>query len=499
MSKIVNIFFDIFLSSFYPSIRGELNSMKKVVLYPRVSTKGQVEDGYSLDFQVEKMLAYCKAMDYAVVGIYSDNGYSGANLERPGIQRIIQEAPTGKFDAVIVYKLDRLSRSQKHTMYMLEDVFIPNDIAFVSMSESFDTSTQFGIAMVGILSVFSQLERANIAERTFDGRKGRAKKGSWHGGGYDPIGYDYIDGELVINRVEAEQVRMVYEYYAAGMTITEISRRMEQFTTKHGDWHHPETIANVLDNPLYAGIIHFEDVRTPDSHTAIISKELYNNVADMRSGVHKHIKKDSKYLLSGLVYCKNCGARYFVKKNPNGNLFYCCHSRAKVNKLMVKDPLCKNKNWKMEELEQAVYEEIKRLADNPHLLYELKKTPSDKEESEGHNPKVHEEVDNINRQIGTLMDLYQANDNTIQIEDVAQRIDELYQKKVELLNIIKPTKDKERYTKSFNVENARLIISDLPAAMREGNINMVRYSLLRLLDMIEVEGKKVCFHWSFVK
>ena len=475
--------------------------MKKVVLYPRVSTKGQVEDGYSLDFQVEKMLAYCKAMDYAVVGIYSDNGYSGANLERPGIQRIIQEAPTGKFDAVIVYKLDRLSRSQKHTMYMLEDVFIPNDIAFVSMSESFDTSTQFGIAMVGILSVFAQLERANIKERTFDGRKGRAKKGSWHGGGYDPIGYDYIDGKLVINKKEAEQVRMVYEYYAAGMTITEIIRRMEHFTTKHGDWHHPETIANVLDNPLYAGIIHFDNVKTPDSHTAIISKELYNNVADMRSGVHKHTKKDSKYLLSGLVYCKNCGARYFVKKNPNGNLFYCCHSRAKVNKLMVKDPNCKNKNWKKEELEQAVFTEIQRLADNPHLLYELKKIPSEEgSNSESSNPAVHEEIANINKQIGTLMDLYQANDNTIQIEDVAQRIDELYQKKVELINIIKPTKDKERHTKSFNVENARLIISDLPAAMREGTSNneYVRYSLLRLLDKIVVDEGVLHFQWSFV-
>ena len=470
--------------------------MKKVVLYPRVSTKGQAEDGYSIDFQIEKMIAYCKAMDYAVVGIYSDNGYSGANLERPGIQRIIEEAPTDKFDAVLVYKLDRLSRSQKHTMYLLEDVFIPNDIAFISMSESFDTSSQFGIAMVGILSVFAQLERANIKERTFDGRKGRAKEGSWHGGSFHPIGYDYIDGELVINEKEAEQVRMVYEYYAAGLTITEISQRMNGFTTKHGDWHHLGTIANVLDNPLYVGTVHFDDVLTPDSHDPIISKELFEKVERIRSGIHKYTKKESKYLLSGLVFCKNCGARYFVKKNPNGNLFYCCHSRAKVNKLMVKDPSCKNKNWRKDDLETLVYNEILKFAENPHLMYEVKKLPP--EYTDGNqNKQVHEDIDRINVEIGRLMDLYQANDATIQVDEIAQRIDELYQQKVSLLQSIKPSNTDDNNIKAFNVENAKLLIADLPAAMREGNADIVRFSLLRLLDRIEVDGEKAHFLWSF--
>ena len=474
--------------------------MKRVILYPRVSTKGQAEDGYSLDFQVEKMLAYCKALDYAVVGIYSDNGYSGSNLERPGIQRIIEEAPQDKFDAVIVYKLDRLSRSQKHTMYMLEDIFIPNDIAFISMSEAFDTSSQFGIAMVGILSVFAQLERENIKTRTFDGRKGRAKEGGWHGGGTHPIGYDYIEGKLVINEKEAEQIRRVYELYAMGTTITEICRRMEGLKTKHGDWRHPGTVANVLDNPLYSGTVHFDDVLTPDSHTAIVPPELYNTVASMRAGEYKKTKKDSKYLLSGMVYCKNCGARYFVKKNPNKNLFYCCHSRAKVNKLMVKDPTCKNKNWRKEELENAVYEEIKRLADNPHLLYELKKIPSGNTDGSDQQ-QVRGEITDINTEIGRLMDLYQSNDSLLQVDDIAKRIDELYHEKVSLLYKITPKNsmnNKDRYTKLFDVERARLIIADLPAAMRENNLDIVRYSLLRLLDKIEVDGENLFFHWSFV-
>ena len=473
--------------------------MKRVILYPRVSTKGQAEDGYSLEFQKEKMLAYCKAMDYAVVGIYSDNGYSGSNLERPGIRRIIDEAPQGKFDAVIVYKLDRLSRSQKHTMYMLEDVFIPNDIAFISMSEAFDTSTQFGIAMVGILSVFAQLERENIKSRTFDGRKGRAKEGKWHGGSTDPIGYDYIDGELVINEKEAVQVRMVYEYFAAGLTITEISRRMNGFTTKHGDWHHPGTIANVLDNPLYAGTVHFDDVLSPESHDPLISQELFDRVAAIRSGIHKYTKKDSKYLLSGMVYCARCGARYFVKKNPNKNMFYCCHSRAKVNKLMVKDPTCKNKNWRKGDLEDAVYKEVVKFAENPHLMYEVKKTPPAAADG-NQNQQVQGEIERTSAEIGRLMDLYQANDTTIQVEEIAQRIDELYQHKVSLLQSIKPSiANKNSTIKAFSVENARLLIADLPAAMREGSVDIARYSLLRLLDKIEVDGENLHFQWSFAE
>lgn len=473
--------------------------MKRVVLYPRVSTKGQAEDGYSLNFQVEKMINYCKAMDYAVVGIYSDDGYSGSNLERPGIKRIIEESTQDKFDAVIVYKLDRLSRSQKHTMYMLEDVFIPNDIAFISMSEAFDTSTQFGIAMVGILSVFAQLERENIKQRTFDGRKGRAKEGKWHGGNSHPIGYDYIEGELVINDKEAEQVRRVYELYANGTNITEICRQMDGYETKHGDWHHPQTVANVLDNPLYVGTVHFDDVTAPDSHTAIVSKELNDTVKAMRTRELKYgTKKDSKYMLSGLVYCKNCGARYFVKKNPNKNLFYCCHSRAKVNKAMIKDATCKNRNWRKDDLEKAVYNEIKRLADNPHLLYELKKKPSAATDGDN-NEQVRGEIDDVNKDIGKLMDLYQANDRLLQVDDIAKKIDALYQKKIGLLQQIEPKNSTiNRHTKVFDIERARLIILDLPAAMQEDNIDMVRYFLMCLLDKIEIDGDNLQFHWSFV-
>lgn len=472
--------------------------MKNVAIYLRVSTLNQAEEGYSLTFQKEKIIAYCKARDFAITNIYSDNGYTGSNLERPGIEQLIEDSENKKFDAVIVYKLDRLSRSQKDTLFLIEDIFIPNEISFVSIQESFDTSTPFGIAMCGLLSVFAQLERSSIAERTLSGRISRAKEGKWKGGGPHPIGYDYIDGELVVNESEAAQVRQVYELYASGVPITAICERMDGKKTKHGDWHHPETVANILDNPLYVGTIHFDSVQSPNSHTAIVPKNLWETVQHIRSRIGKYPMKESQYLLTGLVFCGNCGSRYFVKKNPNGNKFYCCHSRAKVNRKMIKDPSCKNKNWPLHELERVVFEEINKLADNLNLVRKMKKEPLGGS-TEG-NKSVKSEVDGISSEINRLMDLYQQNDQMIQVGEIAQRIDELYHKKVRLLESVDENRTKKR---AFNKERAIVILKDLQAAMRENNtsdnIKFIRYSLLQLVDRIEVLGEEVHFLWSFAE
>lgn len=486
------VFCSIMYKKLKKCIRGAFG-MKRVGIYGRVSTDGQKENT-SIPEQKEKLLAFCKAKGWVCVDIFIDPGYSGATLERPAMERMIQAVEDGKIDVVLVTKLDRLSRSQKDTLYLIEELFLPNGVDFVSVAESFDTTTSFGRAMVGILSVFAQLERETIKERTFGGRIGRAKKGNWHGGGTDPIGYDYIDGELVINEKEAEQVRMVFEYYAAGLSIAAISERMQGYTTKHGDWRHPGTIATVLDNPLYIGTVHFEGTLTPDSHDPIVSKETFERVSYMRSGVHKYAKKGSKYVLSGLVYCAKCGARYGVKQNSNKKKFYCCHSRSKVNRLMVKDPNCKNKNWILEELENVVYDEISRFNKNPQLFHEIKKIPPKGGIIVG---KVQEEITRLNEEIGRLMDLYQANDSTLQVVDVSQRIDSLYQEKMRLLNQINT--NQKGNTNTFRMEAAKLLIQELPAAMRKGNIEYVRYSLFQLLERIEVDDSEVYFYWSFAK
>ncbi|HBG12143.1 MAG TPA: integrase, partial [Clostridium sp.] len=137
-----------------------MKKVKRTALYIRVSTTEQAQEGYSIGEQKERLEQYVKAMGWIISGEYIDPGFSGSNTDRPALNKLIDEI--NQHDIVLVYKLDRLSRSQKDTMLLIEDVFLKNDVDIVSMSESFDTSTPFGRAAIGLLATFAQLERENI-------------------------------------------------------------------------------------------------------------------------------------------------------------------------------------------------------------------------------------------------------------------------------------------------------------------------------------------------
>ena len=146
--------------------------MKKIAaIYIRVSTDIQAEEGYSIEAQKEQLTAYCVSKGIKNYDYYIDGGWSGSNIDRPEMQRLIKDVKDDKISHVIVYKLDRLSRSQKDTLYLIEDVFNPHNVDFVSLNESMDTSTPMGRLMLGILSAFAQLERENIAHRLNRGYK----------------------------------------------------------------------------------------------------------------------------------------------------------------------------------------------------------------------------------------------------------------------------------------------------------------------------------------
>ena len=187
---------------------------KKAAIYIRVSTDAQREEGYSIEAQKEMLTAYCISKGIKNYEYYTDGGFSGSNLDRPELKKLISDVADGKIGCVLVYKLDRLSRSQKDTLYLIEDIFNPKNVDFISLNESMDTSTPLGRLMLGILSAFAQLERENIKERTRMGMKERIKSGLWPGGGRIPFGYDYDSksGVLVPNR-DADTVRKIYELY----------------------------------------------------------------------------------------------------------------------------------------------------------------------------------------------------------------------------------------------------------------------------------------------
>lgn len=453
--------------------------MKKVALYVRVSTARQDQEGYSIPLQKERLIAYCKAKGWAVAGVFVDPGHSGSSLDRPGISQLVDGVEAGDFDVVLVYKLDRLSRSQKDTLFLIEDVFMANDVDFVSMQESFDTTTIYGRAMVGILSVFAQMERETIAERTLMGRSGRAEEGYWHGGGTEPIGYKYVDGLLQICPDEAPQVRQVYELFAAGFSVSEISRRMDGFQTKHGDWSHTSTICNVLDNPLYSGTVHFDGVRSSGKHDAIVSKDLDSRVKSRRERLRRvDAFGDSAYLLTGLLFCDCCGARYFAHKRPNGKVVYSCHSRAKKNKKMIKDPSCKAPHIPVEKLEALVESELLRLAASPDLVYKhMKKTADDG--GSGEEVKRGEELRRVDLEISKLMDELQHAGHE-SVGDIAGRIVAAHKERESLNHGVVPSKPKVK-TDFF-----MRILADVADLWKHSDIRAHRSFLFQLFDGIHI-------------
>ena len=467
--------------------------MKRVALYIRVSTQEQAQEGYSVSEQKERLIAYCKAHDWLVSEIYIDPGYSGSNLNRPGIQKLI--ADIKNCDTVLVYKLDRLSRSQRDTLYLIEDVFLPNNTDFVSVQESFDTSTPFGKATIGLLAVFAQLEREQIKERTRMGRIARAKSGLHHGGGYIPIGYNYENGKLIINPYEAEQVRKIYEWYIAGESLIEIANRLRKagYTNRYGSWSSWSSVRNILSNEIYTGKLHFGEIIIENAHEAIISKEQFKIAQAI------HIKRkdkygttafQSKYLLTGMLFCGYCGARYY-RRNTGKYTYYTCYSRSKQIPKMVKDPNCKNCNWKAEELEPKIEEKVRELLSSPSIAEELKAMYKPKIITPSKNNQLEKRIREIDREINKLMELYQLDNFPIEI--LSENINKLYNEKMLLQTSLEPVSTDNVI--SFDL--VQELISDAAQIWDFADEAQKRRILQSLIRKITLKDKDIKIEWAF--
>lgn len=397
-----------------------------VACYCRVSTENQIEN-YSIDEQKERLEAFCKAKGWSKPEMFIDPGFSGGTLDRPALRNLLENVKRGKFGTVVVYKLDRLSRSQKDTLYLIEDVFNKYDVSFVSVCENFDTGTPFGKAMIGILSVFAQLEKDQITERFTMGRIGRAKNGLFHGGGNAPTGYVYVNGHLEVNEYEAVQVREVFERFLNGESIHAIQRAMDE---KYGGWSTSTRVYNILRNSLYIGKVKFGGVEYDGEHVPIIDPERFYETQRLMSG-HKSENAQktpfrANFLLSGLVVCGNCGARY------HGNHgYYKCYSRAKSDKKYITDPNCKNPNLKISELDNFIKSEIAIIALDPTPILEA----LPEEESQTTDKHAHEKrLAEISEQQNKLIDLYQT--VGISLEGVTIRLRELEDERGRLENLI---------------------------------------------------------------
>lgn len=472
---------------------------KRVFLYVRVSTQEQAKEGYSIDEQIERLKDYCKAMGWIIVKIYTDAGFSGASTDRPALQDMIKDIEAGKGNSVVVYKLDRLSRSQKDTLSLIEDSFLAHKVDFVSMTENFDTSTPFGRAMIGILSVFAQLEREQIKERMGMGKEGRAKDGKWHGGGYVPIGYDYTDGELVINEFEAMQIREIHKLYQEGKAFNAIDGIFAErgYTQKHGKWH-TKRIKEAMLNELYIGKITYNGQVYDGTHEPIIDNETYKkSIALYQSRDYSHCKNHGRTTyLGSLIYCKHCGARFGAfscmdKRYNKEYRYYTCYSRRKTARNMIKDPNCKNKNYRREELDKMIFDEISKLAQDPTHIHEIRQSNFSDDDVQKAN-LIKKEIAKIDAQKSRYMDFYAIEEYTM--EEVQAKTKPLNEKKRKLEQELKSLTDGQS---TITEQEAIQIVESWEDVMNEGDFDQIRILINSLIERIEIDNEDVDIFWKF--
>lgn len=339
---------------------------RKAALYIRVSTDFQAEEGYSVDAQKEKLEQYCKLKDIKTYEFYIDGGWSGSNIERPAMKQMMSDIKDGLIESVIVYKLDRLSRSQKDTVFLLEDVFIPNDCNFVSLNENFDTTTPYGKAMIGILSVFAQLERENIRERTRMGMYERVKEGLWMGGGRTPYGYDYdANKNTLIPNADSENVKKIFELYIQGYSTCYLANLFNLCNDSQ--------IRKILTRKTYLGKIEYNGEVFEGRHVPLVTQEIYDRVQEE---LLKRTSKDQTqnvYLLTGLVRCGICGAKMRYQKWGNQIKIY-CYSQQRSKPHLIKNPDCDNYKNNCEDLEKVVVDDLLRRTEDIVGLKDTKET-----------------------------------------------------------------------------------------------------------------------------
>lgn len=458
-----------------------------VVGYARVSTENQLEN-YSIEEQTDRLKAYCAAKGWSLRKLYVDGGFSGGNTNRPALQQMLTAIRQGGVDAVVVYKLDRLSRSQKDTLTLIEDELIAHGADFVSINENFDTSTPLGRAMIGILSVFAQLEKDQITERFTMGRIGRSKAGYYHGGSHPPTGYDYKDGLLVVNEYEAMQIREIFSRFISGKSINSISRYLSgRYTTK---WT-PAKVLAVLKNTVYIGKVHFRKVDYDGVHQPLVTVEEFNTAAHLlESTSERELKKTNAqrnpfragYLLSGLLYCSRCGARYSANHG-----YYKCYSRAKSSQQFIRDPNCKNDNWEIGRLDQLVQQEICTMISQPDLLKIVSKAAADRHEVKIDRPALQKRISEIDGQIAKLIDLYQV--GSIPMDTITQRINSITTERNQLqerLNTPDLAPAVDRFMQA---------IEDYKDGYDTGDIDNQRMFTASLVERILIDGQSIDIRW----
>lgn len=291
---------------------------KRVAIYARVSTQEQVENGNSLEFQIDKLRAYCQLHELKVVGEYIDAGVSGAKFNRPALDRLKNDIE--KIDIVLVYKIDRLSRAIKDTMFLIEDIFKPNNVDLISLSENFDTSQAVGMAMIAVISTFAQLERETIKERMIAGKLQAVKNGKYIN--HAPFGYKKVDGKLVKDEDTRKCVEFIFKKLLEGYSTTKIAKMIElngYAKSRTALWHF-NTINRFVHKKVYCGHTPLMDILVKNTHEPYITDEEQDYILKLinsrKCSPSKAYDRSFPAVFRGMINCPTCHRKMAVSRAP---------------------------------------------------------------------------------------------------------------------------------------------------------------------------------------
>jgi site-specific DNA recombinase len=407
----------------------------KAAIYVRVSTAEQASEGYSIRAQTDRLKAYCVSQGWDIFEFYVDDGYSAKDTNRPNLKRMIKHIEEGLIDCVLVYRLDRLTRSVRD-LYTILETFDKYDCKFKSATEVYDTTTAMGRMFITIVAALAQWERENTGERIRMGMEQKAREGNWVIN-QAPYGYE-IDKEnktLIVNDQEALIVKRIYDDYLNGKTMKKIAIEFNKsdISTKTGAIWNDFKVKYILSNPLYIGTMRYNYrvnkenyFEVEGAHPAIISKETFENIQKIiksRRVVHPK-SATSKFIFSSTAKCSRCGSplagKYGYSKRGNKEYrtrsYYC--SRSRLGK-------CDQRNMSERYLETQFIKYLDTFEINPDILEDLTQT-NEIDESKEKQQSLKKELKEIDKRRKKWQ--YAWVNDMITDDDFSTRMDEEKQK-----------------------------------------------------------------------
>lgn len=436
------------------------NVRKRLALYTRVSTIEQSEEGYSIDEQERLLRSWAEKNNYEVYKCYSDRGISGKDIKnRPALKELLKDAEEKKFDMVISWKINRISRKLADVLKIV-DILEKNDITFKSYSEPFETDTPAGKMQFQMMALIGEFERGTIAQNVKMGMCAKAKSGEWCGGrvlGYDLVPIDSQEGakrkknRLTINEKEAEAVRFIFNEYVNGKGYKAISNQLNKlsYKTKKGNDFSVGSIREILTNPVYIGKVRYNvrqnwsekrrrninanPIITDGIHEPIIDEGLWDKVqAIMESKKGKPSRiYDGEYPLTGILKCPKCGAGMVISRTTNKLAdgtkkriaYYCCGAWKNKG-----TSVCNSNTIRVDKANEYVFNKLSELLSNEKMVETIVRNIN-KERHNKINPakkeleRIDKELEKIDRKKIKLFEAYE--EELISKEEFKERKDEL--------------------------------------------------------------------------